>query len=243
MARENPTWSAPWIQCELALLGHTVAESRVGKCQKRQRKPPSQTWRTFVGNHVPDTGAIDFLIVATVIFRVPYRFIVVRNDRRPVVHFNVTPRPTARWTARNPYGLVAPSRTAIRLAAATPEFRPPSMYPTNLKHACSPAKCSRPSPVCSSGPTVVTWPGARWKRRNREWRRCALRSTPKLRTSARRASRSGRRVGQRPAVFAPVRDSGNKYVPGFAPRRTIRRTTSSYVGGVTRYAKYSPRTA
>jgi transposase InsO family protein len=100
MARENPTWGAPRIQSELCRLGYTVAESTVAKYMKRGRKAPSQTWRAFLENHVPDIGAIDFFIVATVSFRLLYCFLVLRHDRRRVVHFNVTPPPTARWTAQ-----------------------------------------------------------------------------------------------------------------------------------------------
>jgi putative transposase len=100
MAQQNPTWGAPRIQSELALLGLTVAESTVAQYMERQRKPPSQTWRTFLENHVPDIAVIDFFVVATVSFRLLYCFIVLRHDRRRVVHFNVTPHPTARWTAQ-----------------------------------------------------------------------------------------------------------------------------------------------
>jgi len=100
MARDNPLWGAPRIQSELALLGHYVAESTVAKYMGRARKPPSQTWRTFLENHIGDIVAIDFFVVATVGFRLLYCFLVLRHDRRRVVHFNVTPRPTARWTAQ-----------------------------------------------------------------------------------------------------------------------------------------------
>jgi len=100
MARENSTWGAPRILSELALLGHTVAESTVAKYMERGRKPPSQTWRTFLDNHLPDIAAIDFFVVATVSFRLLYCFIVLRHDRRRVALFNVTPHPTDRWTAQ-----------------------------------------------------------------------------------------------------------------------------------------------
>jgi putative transposase len=100
MARESPTWGAPRIQSELRLLGYEVAESTVAKYLERGRKPPSQTWRTFLENHVPDIAAIDFFVVATVSFRLLYCFLVLRHDRRRVVHFNVTSHPTARWTAQ-----------------------------------------------------------------------------------------------------------------------------------------------
>jgi putative transposase len=100
MAQENPTWGAPRIQSELALLGFAVSESTVAKYMKRNCKPPSPTWRTFLENHVGEVAAIDFFVVATVSFRLLYCFLVLRHDRRRVVHFNVTPYPTARWTAQ-----------------------------------------------------------------------------------------------------------------------------------------------
>ena len=100
MSRENATWGAPRIHSELQLLGYTVAESTVAKYMSPHRDPPSQTWRTFLENHVPDIAAIDFFVVPTVRFQLLYCFIVLRHDRRRVVHFNVTTHPTARWTAQ-----------------------------------------------------------------------------------------------------------------------------------------------
>ena len=100
MCRENVTWGAPRIQSELALLGYTVDESTVAKYMIRHRKPPSQTWRTFLENHVGDIAAIDFFVVPTVRFHLLYCFILLRHDRRRIVHFNVTAHPTARWTGQ-----------------------------------------------------------------------------------------------------------------------------------------------
>jgi putative transposase len=100
MSRENPTWGAPRILSELLLLGHTVAESTIAKYMVREPKPPSQTWRTFLENHAGQIAAIDFFTVPTVTFRVLYVFLVLRHDRRHVVHFNLTTDPTAQWTAR-----------------------------------------------------------------------------------------------------------------------------------------------
>jgi hypothetical protein len=82
----------------LALLGFTVVESTLAKCMARHRKPPAQTSRNFLDNHVPDSVALDFFVVATVRFQLLYCFIVLRHERRCVVHLNVTPHPTARWT-------------------------------------------------------------------------------------------------------------------------------------------------
>ena len=94
MCRENPLWGAPRIQSELVLLGHDVAESTVAEYMVRGQKPPSQTWRTFLANHVDCLASIDFFTVATATFRIIYVFVVLRHDRRRVVHFNVTAHPT-----------------------------------------------------------------------------------------------------------------------------------------------------
>jgi hypothetical protein len=100
MSKENPTWGAPRIQSELALLGHDLAESTVAKYMFRTAKPPSQTWRTFLDNHVGDLVGIDFFTVPTATFRVLYCFIILGHARRRLIHFNVTTNPTAQWTAR-----------------------------------------------------------------------------------------------------------------------------------------------
>ena len=70
------------------------------KCKVRHHKPPSQTWWTFLDNHVRDIMAVDFFAVPTATFRILFCFVVLRHDRRFVVHFNVTANPTARWTAQ-----------------------------------------------------------------------------------------------------------------------------------------------
>ena len=67
---------------------------------KHHRKPPSQTWRTFLINHANDLVSIDFFTVPTATFRILYVFILLSHDRRHFVHFNVTEHPTAQWTAQ-----------------------------------------------------------------------------------------------------------------------------------------------
>ena len=60
MCRENPTWGAPRIHGELLKLGIDIGETSVSKYIVRGRKPPSQTWRTFLENHVAQLVSIDF---------------------------------------------------------------------------------------------------------------------------------------------------------------------------------------
>ena len=100
MCQENPTWGAPRILSELALLGHNVAESTVAEYMVHRPKLPSQNWRTFLKNHVGQIAAVDFFTVPTVTFQVLYVFLVLRHDRRRIIHFNVTTNPTAPWAAQ-----------------------------------------------------------------------------------------------------------------------------------------------
>jgi len=68
----------------------------------RCRKPPSQTWRTFLENHAQQLVSIDFFTVPTIRFQVLYVFLVLAHDRRRILHFNVTAHPTAEWTGQLP---------------------------------------------------------------------------------------------------------------------------------------------
>jgi putative transposase len=44
--------------------------------------------------------AVDFFLVPTLAFRLLFVFVVLRHDRRELLHVNVTDHPTATWTAR-----------------------------------------------------------------------------------------------------------------------------------------------
>jgi putative transposase len=101
MCRENPGWGAPRIHGELRKLGIDIGETSVSKYMVRCRKPPSQTWRTFLENHLQQLVSIDFFTVPTLRFRVLYVFLVLAHDRRRIVHCNVTAHPTAEWTGQH----------------------------------------------------------------------------------------------------------------------------------------------
>jgi PEP-CTERM motif len=69
MSRENPLWGAPRIHGELLKLSIDLGETSVSKYMVRRRNPPSQTWRTFLENHVKTTVSIDFFTVPTIRFQ------------------------------------------------------------------------------------------------------------------------------------------------------------------------------
>lgn len=96
LADANSLWGAPRIHGELLKLGIEVSERTVSGLLRRHRpKPSSQTWRTFIRNHMPDLVAVDFLVVPTFRFRMLFVFVVMCHHQRRVIHFNVTSNPTA----------------------------------------------------------------------------------------------------------------------------------------------------
>jgi hypothetical protein len=99
MSKSNPVWGAPRIHGELQKLGVEISQATVSKYLVRPRRPPSQTWRTFLDNHLGSLVSVNFFVVPTVMFKVLFVFVVLAHDRRRVVHINVTDTPTAQWTA------------------------------------------------------------------------------------------------------------------------------------------------
>jgi len=76
LSRENPLWGAPHIHGELLKLGIIIGETSVTKYMVRHRLPPSQTWRTFLDNHLKTMVSVDFFVVPTIRFQILYVFLV-----------------------------------------------------------------------------------------------------------------------------------------------------------------------
>jgi putative transposase len=67
MALENPTWGTQRIRGELLKLGITVSARSIRRYRTRtSNRPPSQTWRTFLGNQAKGIWAADLLVVQTI---------------------------------------------------------------------------------------------------------------------------------------------------------------------------------
>ena len=100
MAEANPLWGAPHIHGELLKLGLNISQATVAKYIPRHRRPPSQTWRTFLANHVGQIMAADFFVVPTATCRLLFVLVILAHERRRIVHVAVTAHPTAAWTAQ-----------------------------------------------------------------------------------------------------------------------------------------------
>src|SRR5512132_3508231 len=86
---------APRIHGELRKLGLEVSERTVSRLLRRRRRPPSQTWRTFLTNHLTSLVSLDFFTVPTVTGRVLFVLVLLSHHRRRIVHLRITEHPTA----------------------------------------------------------------------------------------------------------------------------------------------------
>jgi putative transposase len=100
MSQANPLWGAPRIHGELLKLGIDVSQATVAKYMVRRREPPSQTWRTFLANHIGQVMAADFFVVPTATCRLLFVLVILAHERRRVIHVAVTDHPTDAWTAQ-----------------------------------------------------------------------------------------------------------------------------------------------
>ena len=101
LATEN-RWRARKIQAELEKLGFTVSLATVSRYLPRRRPDHGerQSWRTFLRNHRDGIAGMDFFVVPTVRFQVLYVWFVIDHCRRRILHFNITPNPTAEWVTQ-----------------------------------------------------------------------------------------------------------------------------------------------
>jgi hypothetical protein len=99
MVADNSSWGAPRIHGELLMLGFDVSETTISRWMKRAPKgpQPAKRWLAFLRNHREAIAAMDFFTVPTLTFGVLYCFFIIGHDRRRILHFNVTRRPTSAW--------------------------------------------------------------------------------------------------------------------------------------------------
>ena len=100
MATANHLWGAPRIDGELETLGVDISERTVSRLLAPHTRPRSQTWKTFLTNHLTSAAAVDFFTVPTLTGRVLFVLVVLSHCRQRIVNFNITEHPTATWAAQ-----------------------------------------------------------------------------------------------------------------------------------------------
>jgi len=99
MSLDNRLWGAPRIHGEFQKLGYDICETTISKYMVKSGGRPSQTWQTFIRNHMTDIVAVDFFSVHTAAFKTLYIFLVLSLDRRKIIHFNIRANPNSDWTS------------------------------------------------------------------------------------------------------------------------------------------------
>ena len=100
-----------------------VAGPTVARYMAKSGRGRSQSWKTFLHNHASGIGAMDFLIVPTVGFRLLFVLVILRHERRRLISLSVTAHPTAEWIARQ-ITVAFPWDECARLHTSRPRRRP-----------------------------------------------------------------------------------------------------------------------
>jgi hypothetical protein len=135
MWSSNPTWGAPRIQAELRKIGIEVSDSTIRRYRPPRVGPSSQTWRSFLDNHLAD--------LAECVLRTPHR-----------IHPQGVPRPRRRA------GRAAP--TQVLQSAFRQPHHPTLAAPANIRKVRhwtqmryslpTPAHGNLSHPACVSSP-------------------------------------------------------------------------------------------
>ncbi|MBI9018170.1 MAG: transposase [Phycisphaerae bacterium] len=81
------------------MLDFNVCDNTVAKYMKKPKGTPDQRqrWKSFLRNHSPQIIGIDFLVVRTILFKAIYVYVAISHDRRKILHFGVTSKPSSQW--------------------------------------------------------------------------------------------------------------------------------------------------
>jgi len=96
----NPLWGAPRIHGKLLKLGINIGQTTVAKYMVRNRRPPSQGWKTFLRNHADGIASMDLFVVPTISFQLLYGLLILKHGRRKILHLSATAHPSAEWIIR-----------------------------------------------------------------------------------------------------------------------------------------------
>jgi hypothetical protein len=66
----------------------------------RNRRPPSQGWKTFLRNHADGIASLDLFVVPTISFQLLYGLLILKQGRREILCLAATAHPSAEWISR-----------------------------------------------------------------------------------------------------------------------------------------------
>jgi transposase InsO family protein len=87
--------SSPDRHIRLAPHGRSIH-----KYMARNRRSPSQGWKTFLRNHADGIASMDLFVVPTVTFKLLYGLLILKHGRREIIYLSATAHPSAEWISR-----------------------------------------------------------------------------------------------------------------------------------------------
>jgi hypothetical protein len=127
-------------------LGIEVAQSTVAKYMAKRRPGSGQTWKTFLRNHVAGIGAMDFLVVPTINFRLLFVLVILRHERRRLISLSVTNHQTAEWIHRD-----------LRRRSVMSRYAPARLEMSADKLGQPPARPTPTYPIVATEKVVPEW--------------------------------------------------------------------------------------
>jgi len=104
LSQDNSDWGKQRIRDELRLLGYSVSPQTIQKYRYRPGIFPqqgSQSWSTFLKNHLPDIMAADLFTVPGLKNQLFQGIVFLNIKTRQIVHWAVTDQnPNSFWTAQ-----------------------------------------------------------------------------------------------------------------------------------------------
>jgi transposase InsO family protein len=66
----------------------------------RNRRSPSQGWKTFLRNHADGIASLDLFVIPTISFQLLYGLLILKHGRREILCLAATAHPSAEWISR-----------------------------------------------------------------------------------------------------------------------------------------------
>ena len=122
LSKRHPLWGNKRIRDELAHINVYASKNTVEKYRFKLKKPPSQSWRTFLKNHVKELIAIDLFVVPTIGNDICFGLVIISHDRRQILWTNATYTPNGQWIGQqlvNTFPLMTPLATFFEIGTIT----------------------------------------------------------------------------------------------------------------------------
>jgi transposase InsO family protein len=100
LSRDNPLWGRSPYSRRTAQARHRHRRDQRHQVHGPAPQASVTDLEDIPGQSLENHGVSGFFVVPTIRFQILYVFVVLAHERRRILHFAVTARPTAEWTAQ-----------------------------------------------------------------------------------------------------------------------------------------------